>query len=151
MKNKNNFVQYQKDLEALKKNVVKVGLPAKVGGNAHSGSSLTLAQMGAVHEYGSPENNIPKRSFLREPMINHTAQIKKFIDKKIEDVALGANYKQALDQIGLFGVNISKRSFRDNNWKPNAPATLKQKGTNKSPLIDSGQLFQSITFDVEGI
>ena len=162
-KTQNMFLSYETHIKEFKESVIKVGLPEKVGGAIHEGSDLTVAQIGAVHEYGSPENNIPKRSFIREPLINEEKKITNFIKSRFS--AVGSNSmsaKKALEQIGNMGASISKGSFTKNNWEANSDITINGgwmikngksffvKGKKKStPLIDSGQLRNSITYVVE--
>lgn len=150
-KTQNMFLSYETHIKEFKESVIKVGLPEKVGGAVHEGSDLTVAQIGAVHEYGSPENNIPKRSFIREPLINEEKKITKFIKTRFSLVGSNSmSGKMALEQIGNLGASISKKSFTDNNWEQVSTATQKKKGEGKSsPLIDTGQLRNSITYVVE--
>lgn len=146
---KNMFLSYETNIKEFQENIIKIGLPEKVGKTEHSDSGLTVAQVGASHEYGVPEKGIPKRSFLREPIINEQKKINKFIKNKFSQVAGNSmTATTALNQIGLLGQNISKESFRNNDWEALKSSTIKSKGSS-SPLIDSGQLNQSITYIVE--
>lgn len=147
---KNMFLEYENQIKQFKNSVVKIGLPEKTGGQKHKDSDLTVAQVGAVHEYGVPEKNIPKRSFLREPMINAQKDINKLIKLKFSAVAENRlSVNRALDQMGLYGQRISQKSFTNNNWTPLKPATIKAKGNKSNPLINTKQLSRSITFIVE--
>lgn len=151
---KNMFLEYETNIENFKNHVVKIGLPEKVGGNSHTDSGLTVAQLGAVHEFGVPEKGIWKRSFLREPIINEQKQIKSFIKLKFSQVtANSTSASRALEEMGLFGMRISQKSFSKNNWHKLSDAREAQKVKNgkskNNPLRDTGQLFQSITYAVE--
>ncbi len=126
--------------------IVNVGV---IGGEQQDG--MNLAAIGSVQEVGSITRNIPKRSFIKEPLLAHLSErIKRqksklkqylFIDKKIDE---------AYNLIGNTAVNIIVSSFKNKNdgkWAPNAPSTIRKKGVD-NPLIDTGKLRQSITFEL---
>ena len=148
-KNDNSlFVAYEKNLQQFKDSVVKAGILAKDGSNNHS-EGITVFQIGMIHEFGAPEKNIPRRSFIRVPIENNIKEITKLIEnnhKLVSENSMSA--KVALDRIGLKAQNTIKKSFRDNDWKANSRATVKRKGSSR-PLIDTGQLVGSISYIVE--
>lgn len=148
-KNDNSlFVAYEKNLQQFKDSVVKAGILAKDGSNNHS-EGITVFQIGMIHEFGVPEKNIPRRSFIRVPIENNIKEITKLIEnnhKLVSENSMSA--KVALDRIGLKAQNTIKKSFRDNDWKANSRATVKRKGSSR-PLIDTGQLVGSISYIVE--
>lgn len=149
-KTKNMFLEYETNIKEFKSHVVKIGLPEKVGGAAHTDSGLTVAQVGAVHEFGVPERGIPKRSFIREPLIDEQKKINKFIKMKFSQVTDNAmSAKMALEQMGNMGASISKKSFVKNNWEGLTDATKERKKNKDNPLIDTGLLRQSITYSVD--
>ena len=146
----NMFKAYENQIKTFKKSVIKIGLPEKVANNPHDDSVLTVAQVGRIHEYGVPEKNIPKRSFIREPIIDNQKNIKKLIKKKFEEVSQNRTSSlKALNQLGLYGQGLSQKSFTNNNWDSLNPATIKAKNGKSNPLINTGQLRQSITYSVE--
>lgn len=149
MKNDNSlFVAYEKNLQQFKDSVVKAGVLAKDGSQQHS-EGVTVFQIGMIHEFGVPEKNIPRRSFIRVPIENNIKEITKLIEhnhKLVSENAMSA--KVALDRIGIKAQNTIKESFRNNDWKPLKRATVKRKGSSR-PLIDTGQLIGSISYIVE--
>lgn len=148
---KNMFLSYETNIKEFRESIIKVGIIEKNGGAIHTDRDLTVAQVGAIHEFGVPENNIPKRSFIREPIINEQKKINGFIKMKFSQVAQNSmTATAALNQIGLFVSGINQKSFVKNNWTPNSPVTVQIKGSSK-PLIDTGQLRQSISYSVEKI
>ena len=162
-KNDNSlFVAYEKNLQQFKDSVVKAGILAKDGSENHS-DGITVFQIGMIHEFGVPEKNIPRRSFIRVPIENNIKEITKLIENNHRLVSENAmSAKVALDRIGIKAQNTIKESFRNNDWKPNAPITVKGgwmskngkkffvKGKGSSrPLIDKGQLIGSISYIVE--
>ena len=60
--------------------------------------------------------------------------------------------KQSMDttiqRVGIKAQIEILKKFRDNDWAPNAPYTVAKKGSS-TPLIDSGQLRQSISWEVK--
>ena len=149
MKNDNSlFIAYEKNLQQFKDSVVKAGILAKDGSENHS-EGITVFQIGMIHEFGVPEKNIPRRSFIRVPIENNIKEITKLIEnnhKLVSENAMSA--KVALDRIGIKAQNTIKESFRNNDWKANSRATVKRKGSSR-PLIDKGQLIGSISYIVE--
>lgn len=149
MKNDNSlFVAYEKNLQQFKDSVVKAGILSKDGSQQHS-EGMTVFQIGMIHEFGVPEKNIPRRSFIRVPIENNIKEITKLIEhnhKLVSENAMSA--KVALDRIGIMAQNTIKESFRNNDWKPLKRATIKRKGSSR-PLIDTGQLIGSISYIVE--
>ena len=124
--------------------IINVGV---IGGEQQDG--MSLASIGSVQEFGLITRNIPKRSFIKEPLLAHLGErIKRqknkikqylFVDKKLDE---------AYNLMGNTAVSIIIQSFRNKNdgqWKPNAPSTIRKKGVD-NPLIDTGRLRRSITF-----
>ena len=142
------FIAYEKNLEKFIGSVVKTGIPKKQGDTQHSGGQ-TVFEIGVVHEFGSPSKNIPKRSFIREPIMNAQKEIIKLIErnhKKVSENAMTATV--ALNQLGIIASSIQKDSFSNNKWSALKPSTIKAKGSS-APLIDTGRLRNSITYIVE--
>ena len=148
-KNDNSlFVAYEKNLQQFKDSVVKAGILAKDGSENHS-EGITVFQIGMIHEFGVPEKNIPRRSFIRVPIENNIKEITKLIEnnhKLVSENVMSAEV--ALNRIGIKAQNTIKESFRNNDWKANSRATVKRKGSSR-PLIDTGQLIGSISYIVE--
>lgn len=148
-KNDNSlFVAYEKNLQQFKDSVVKAGILAKDGSQNH-GEGITVFKIGMIHEFGVPEKNIPRRSFIRAPIENNIKEITKLIEhnhKLVSENSISAEV--ALSRIGIKAQNTIKESFRNNDWKPLKRATIKRKGSSK-PLIDTGQLIGSISYIVE--
>lgn len=135
-------VDYAKLLNDLRKKEVVVGLPM---GKA-DGSVIEYAM---VHEYGSTEKGIPKRSFLRDSFNSERGNVIKLMNSMVKiESSLDADtiYKR----VGEMAKGIVIKWFRskgNGTWEPLKESTIKQKGSS-APLIDNGQLFQSITYEV---
>lgn len=156
MDNRKAVADYAKALDELKSLEVVVGLPK---GEADE----TVIQYGAVHEFGAPEKNIPRRSFLRAPTLNRENEIKRFMEQQSKGLERGDDPKIMLGKIGNYVKGIVLKAFRSNGdgqWQklkesteatkhkkaPKKPTKSKDKGV--AILIDDGQLIGSITYEV---
>ena len=132
------------------KKVAKVGIIGS--GNAREGDQ-TNAALGLKHEFGSPAENIPARSFLRMPVENQSKQITMAVVKKrksIEKAMAEGDMTFAYTQLGIAAEAAVIRAFSTGGfgqWKPNAPSTIAMKGSSQ-PLIDTSQLRDNITSEV---
>jgi hypothetical protein len=125
---------------------VLIGVPKKAG-MANEGE-MTLAQVAAIHEFGSPEHGIPERSFLRAGITKSLPELKAFSANAIRRVANGGyTVRNALRHLGALAASKVQMEIVNGTFVPNAPSTIKAKGSSK-PLIDSGQLRQSITWQL---
>jgi phage gpG-like protein len=132
---------------------VKVGvLGAKV--NRKDTAHLTNAEIGAKHEYGSPAENVPVRSFLRMPLQDKADEA---LDILQHEGLLGMLAQGKIGLIfKLLGVaceNVVGQAFETGgfgNWKPLTAFTIERKiQHNPQPLIDTRQLQRSITSRVD--
>ncbi len=112
-----------------------------------SGSDLTNADIGAVHEFGSKTRHIPRRSFLEMPLVLKMAdELKKNISAISKNITM-ADIRKAYALLGITAENVIQKAFSTHGfgkWAPNAPYTIAKKGS-ASPLIDTAQLRKSIT------
>lgn len=127
---------------------VTVGVQGDEGGAQHAGSDLSVAELAAVHEYGT--STIPERSFLRAGLLEGEARLRRVEVALGRAVVLGLMPEQrALALLGEEAVGLIKSRISDGIPPPNAPATIARKGSS-TPLIDTGQLLGAITYAVEG-
>lgn len=124
---------------------VVVGVTAK--SNARS-DELTNADLAMIHEFGSPTHNIPERSFLRKPLINNAEAVANLAKNAIGKFIAGEmSLETALGYVGEEAKGISKEAVTNGISPALKPATIKHKKSSK-PLIDTGQLLNSITYEV---
>lgn len=100
---------------------------------------------------------IPSRSFLQMPLEKQN-ELKKRLVKKIgskEDILYYIKKTNDLESVaillGASAVELIQEAFDTGGfgeWKPNNQLTVKGKGSNM-PLVDTGNLRQHITFEVE--
>lgn len=134
-----------KEIEKLAKSLrgpdlVKVGLP-KGANDYPDGTSVIM--VGTVHEFGSPSRNIPQRSFLRSTVESNKRSYRNLFKKLSKKIANGDITK--LEALRLIGLQV-QTDVRDKITDIKEPALKSRDG---NPLIDTGHLRQSITFEVE--
>jgi phage gpG-like protein len=135
--------------KSMEKITFESGKTKRVTVTADKGD-VSLATIAAVHEFGSPEHNIPERSFLRGGIRRAAPKLNAVNIDSLRKVLLAKmSIEQAIEKLGMVAAGEVKREFIVGDFVPNKPATIKRKGSSR-PLVDTGQLRQSITFIVEG-
>lgn len=111
---------------------------------------LTVAQIGAIHEFGSRDGRIPQRSFLGATIDEKDAALRGLVAKLLAKMVDGKIHEVVA--LGIIGQTVKDwvRAKITKGIKPKlAASTLRSKGADKStPLIEQGQLIGSITFEV---
>lgn len=146
-----------KSIKALVKKETLVGVPMENADREPEDgeqSPLTNAEIGYLMETGVPERNIPERPFL-------VPGIESAKDKIVSAMQAGAKKalsgdveapEHALNKAGLIGQSAVKSKITDGPFKELSEVTLakrRAKGrTGEKPLLDTGQLRQSITYAV---
>lgn len=120
-------------------NGVKVGLP-KGSNDYPDGTSVIM--VGTVHEFGSESRGIPQRSYLRSTMIEKKRDYKKLFEKLSLRIIRGMEVKKALGIIGL----QAQTDVQDKIETISSPPLKYREG---NPLINTGHLRQSITYEVD--
>lgn len=121
-------------------------------------TGITNAELGYLHENGVPEKNIPARPWLFPTMRDHQDDVAARL-KKVGELAFegGGQPKaeQGLNALGLHAQSFIKQKLRTGPFAPLAPATLaarRRRGvTRTSPLIDTAQLLNSVTYVVRKV
>ncbi|MCK5609863.1 hypothetical protein KAR91_48775 [Candidatus Pacearchaeota archaeon] len=102
-----------------------------------------LVMVGVANEFGT--KRIPERSFLRTATDENRRGIIQLQEKMVSDVYQNKRtIKQGLSVIGEFLTGKVKKKIVDIKTPVNATSTLKRKYPKTNPLIDKGQLVQSI-------
>ena len=137
-----------KAIAKLGKRDVLVGIPEAT--SSRPGEPVNNAELAYLLSTGSPADNLPARPFL----IPGVEQSLPLITKTMEAggaAALSGNQKAAdetLARAGILASNSVKRYVLDSShFAPNAPLTVKLKGSDK-PLIDKSELLRSVTYVV---
>ena len=123
-----------------------------------SNGKSTNAEIGAAHEYGSPEHGLPIRSFLRMPLstrLPKTLENTPLVgDDKLKEVIKEGTFRPWMETIATLAEGVSKESFDSNGfgtWEELDADYAEWKdqwfGTDQI-LVATGQLRDSITHEV---
>lgn len=137
--------------------VVSVGVQGAEAAANHQHTHLTVAQIATIHEFGKEIHQpkmrrtivIPERSFLRKTVDLYREAIARRQVLLTQGYVLGKlELKSSLELLGQYVVGLVKQRIANGIAPPNRPYTIAKKGSSK-PLIDTGQLRNSITYKVE--
>ena len=132
----------------IEKQRILMGVPKSTAGNRETDDEnepINNAELLAIHEHGTIDGRLPARPLL-EPVIE---QEKDYIKKSFQKyITLMNNSEESkaesvLERLALYLQGKLVEYFDNNNWVPNAPSTIKRKGSAK-PLINTGDLRRSI-------
>ena len=148
LKGMENFV---KAVRSSNPPYAKIGV---LGANVtRDGGKPTNADIGAAHEYGSPERGLPVRSFLRVPLAEQLPKRLEDTDLLGEDemrkVAETGSLTPWMKKIAVIAVGVVKEAFATQgygkwpSWK--TPGYTNNTG---QVLMDTKQLERSITEEV---
>ena len=107
--------------------------------------AIPVAQVAMANEYGVPERNVPPRPFMDKTFRWYNKKWLRTIEGLIYDTM---NFKAVLEDMGPTVVADIQSVIEDLDNPPNAPSTIKIKGFN-NPLIDSGQMLNSVRYEVK--
>lgn len=137
----------KKKFEALVKTTISVGIP-KEEITQKDGQTLFLADIANKNNFGSFSQNIPARPFGTTTIPRYKEQIQKIIQIQMNDILeKNKDVRKGFDAIGAVCSGYMKKNLTDGEWKANAQYTIEMKGSDQ-PLIDTGQMRQSITWRV---
>lgn len=140
-------------IQDLAKKQVLVGIPAsKAERQEGDDDPINNAQLGYIHEFGAPASNIPARPFLNPGVARAQESINNHL-KKAAKAAMDGNSEKVdveLNATGLIAQAGAKNEINSGAFEALAPATIaarrKRGRTGDKPLIDTGQLRNSITY-----
>lgn len=141
------IIGLQQVQEALKKELSKftteyalIGIHESAG--SVEGQPLTMAELGATQHFGN--DKIPARPFLDLGVAKGNREYLQTIQ---DGVKRGLTSEQIIAKVGLLAVGNVKDFITDLKSPPNAPSTIKRKGSS-NPLIDTGAMRSSITYTI---
>ncbi len=122
---------------------------AKGGGHTTSKekSPVTNADIGAAHEFGVKSRNLPRRSWLKEPLTDHLSEYFKRIGPEAITNAIVNQIESSYVELGIVCEQIILKGFENGGygkWKALKASTIKAKGSS-TILVDSAQLKKSVT------
>lgn len=130
----------------LESSAVSVGVHRDAGKHKKSEDGLTVAQIFSYNEFGT--DSIPERPTLRPTLakerVKYQYNMAKIAAKAMKDE--GYDIRQAMGRLGQQVQGDVQKAIRDLSDPPNAPETIKRKGSS-SPLIDTGQMLSSIRWE----
>jgi len=136
----------------LERAVVHVGVQGEDGGEAHTDGDETIAQVAAKHEFGGVSDTgakIPRRSFIRDYVDQNIGPLEARLERLGVAVLQGyTTVEQGLEAFGLRAVGEIQQRIADRISPPLSKITIARKGSDV-PLIDTGQLRNSITHKVD--
>jgi hypothetical protein len=144
---------------SLNNSYVKVGFPeeGKVGrpyleGSKHKRMTTMseVATNAARQEFGSENRTtpVPARPFMGPAIDGNRDQINIIIKGLLDNVISGSiRPRTALRALGEEGAGLIKRSIEEFSTPGLKPRTIQKKGSDK-PLIDRGQMVESVSFKV---
>ena len=167
MAKRNRVKDVDRGWEALKRRLpeiegahVKVGLPQGVGQEAkkvrgeegEQVSGVTVAMVGWWNEFGTRKKDgrqhVPERSFIRSTHDEQRPKLKKIIRFLTLQLISGEiSIRTGLARLGEFMKAKIQAKIVALDSPPNAPSTVAKKGSD-NPLVDIGQMNQSITYEI---
>lgn len=129
---------------------VKVGVLA---GSGTTADGVGLVEIAAIHEFGSPEQRIPARSFLRSTFLfRRVNAMRTLCARLVRAIALGRMTKaQAFNALGSWAVAEVKNTITEIDIPPPlSQKTIDAKGSSK-PLVDSGRLMNALSYELENV
>jgi hypothetical protein len=146
------FKRLRAKVEGIGDARVKVGVLASKGGGAvHDDSGITMVELAAIHEFGSPAANIPERSFIRRTFAEKNTELVQLQARVARAlIAEKVSVTQALNVLGAWAAGEIKKTVTAGPHipPPLKPETVARKGSDR-PLVDTGRLVDAITWEVE--
>lgn len=133
-----------KAIDSISQKNVYIGV---IGNNAGREGELNNAQLMAIHEFGT--EHIPERAPIRKTMAKNGDGYGTMFEKAIMGVLEGnSDADLILNRIGAQVAGDVVGEIQAGVDPELAPSTIKRKGSNR-PLIDTGALVQSISYEVK--
>ncbi len=136
--------RFQQELKKLQKLNVKIGFE---GGKAFEEDGTDILDIAMWNELGTV--NSPSRPFMREAVDGNESIINEFLKQQKELFVKGQSAEVTLHKIGVFMKGLVQDKIVTGSFTANAPSTVEKKGS-ATPLIDTGNMRQSVNFVVKG-
>lgn len=141
------FADLRSRLQGMAGKEVVVGVTRASAGRDQTGE-INNAELAAVHEFGTKDGRIPERSFIRSSMTENSASYVDTHAENLRKVIRGEMpFDKSLDLLGVRAAADVQQNIRNGDFESLAQSTIDRKGSSK-PLIDTGNLRQSITHEV---
>lgn len=144
------FKRIVNDLESFENLTVEAGI---FEGENLTDSDITMAALGAIHEYGAGVKHgrsgsmtitVPERSWIRSTFKEKSAKWEGATVRALSAVITrGTSIFLAFTAVGERMASDLRRKITTLREPPNAPSTIEKKGSS-NPLIDTGAMRQSV-------
>ncbi len=121
---------------------IKVGIQSDAG--SYDGGT-DLADVAAFNEFGT--SRIPSRPFMRKMADERRNDLYQVALRGYDHILAGGTATHCLQIVGQWYEAEQKMTLRNGPWPPNAPSTVRQKGSSR-PLIDTARLLNAIRFAI---
>lgn len=148
----------EKVLAEIKRTSIYVGIANDSEKNKRKdGAPITNAQLGFIHEFGSPAANIPSRPFLVPGVESIKAELSEDLGEAAKSALKGdeSGFEKRMEKASLDAAEAVKSYMKGGDFAPLAPATIKARqkkikavggvGSSIKPLIDTADLLGSIS------
>lgn len=138
-------------VESVTKSSVYVGIPATKAERTDD-APIGNAAIGYIQEHGAPENNLPARPFLIPGVKAVRAKVAAIFKRAGQSAIEGRtlDVERGLNAAGMVAQVAVKKVITDGIPPPLSEGTLEKRRargvTRETPLIDTGQLLNSITY-----
>lgn len=131
---------------------VALGFPVGKATSAQYPNGVPVVDVAFYNNYGTKSKDgsqhIPARRFMDIGSKKASIELAPFIEKSIKKINDGQmTWEQLGEIIGTKGASILKKEITQLSEPPNAPATIAKKKSD-NPLIDTGLLRQTVTYDI---
>lgn len=136
------------ELRSLSGKKVRVGVLSSAGD--HPDGDITIAEVAAFNEFGT--RHIPARPFVSTAFDENLSKYERQLARDVRKATGQGGFMTAetvANRLGLRMQSDIQRKIVSLREPPNAPATIRKKGSS-NPLIDTGRMRQSISFEVKG-
>lgn len=123
---------------------VKIGIQSDAG--QHKESEADVVDIAIWNEFGTEKT--PSRPFIRQCFADHQGLVEQHLQRIVLSVTKGSDLRLELARLGQWYEGKQKQTLRNYPWKANRKSTIRRKKSSK-PLIDTGQLVNSIRYQVE--
>ena len=107
----------------------------------------SVAEVAATNEFGDPDRGIPERPFFRQSVAIMEDELPDVLAGVIDPETMEVGVREG-SLVGAYAADVVQQRIVDLKEPPNSPLTIKIKGSS-NPLIDTGHLRQSVTWEVE--
>lgn len=121
---------------------VTVGVHQSHANDGRDGGEPNNPTIGAINQFGT--EHIPARPWLDKGV---QAGAEKITETAIRMLKRGDDPRRVMEALGNVAVGEVQQYITYLDSPPNAPSTVKRKGSS-NPLINTGALRQSITYEV---